>query len=358
MTTLAMANPEAMTSITAVTPTLAGRGARLGAALLDLLVFWVVLIPGFWIMSSSDSDMGKGFGGAFLVVGWLGLLVTQMVFLVKRGQSLGKMAVGIKIVRVADDSVPGFVKVVLLRMFVPSILAAIPYAGALIWLADVLFIFRDDRRCLHDLIAETKVVDAQAKTPETTMPGQHPTTDLRSGTHTEQLVVAQPPSMNEASTFPGTTGTVDSSLGNPLDTTVDEDRIYVAIANELETGATDKGLWTRLFAKCGGDENQAKVLYIKQRADRLIATEQARLDRAAHERAAEFMRLEELRLQSLEQENKLVPDLVTPPPATTNIASAPQLQSESQQNDERAGWILMAVVVGLALLTAALMQMK
>lgn len=53
--------------------------------------------------------------------------------------------------------------------------------------------------------------------------------------------------------------------------TIDEDRVYRQIAEELETGATDKGLWTRLFAECGGDEKQTKVLYIKQRAERLIA---------------------------------------------------------------------------------------
>lgn len=173
MTTLAMENHDNMTSMIAATPELAGRGARLGAALLDLTIFSVVLVPGIWIMSSSDSDMGIGFGMAFLVVGWLGLLITQMVFLVKQGQSLGKMVVGIKIVRVSDDSVPGFVKVVLLRMFVPSLLAGIPYVGVLIWVADVLCIFRDDRRCLHDLIAETKVVVAQAKAPEATISRQH-----------------------------------------------------------------------------------------------------------------------------------------------------------------------------------------
>lgn len=77
---------------------------------------------------------------------------------------------------------------------------------------------------------------------------------------------------------------------------VDEDRIYAAIANELEVGASDKGLWTRLFAECGGDENQTKVLYIKQRASRLISAEHSRLELTAREQAAEAARLEELRL--------------------------------------------------------------
>lgn len=55
-----------------------------------------------------------------------------------------------------------------------------------------------------------------------------------------------------------------------------EDGIYTAIAAELETGNTDKGLWTRLYAKCGGDERETKVLYIKERAERLMSSELAK----------------------------------------------------------------------------------
>ena len=50
---------------------------------------------------------------------------------------------------------------------------------------------------------------------------------------------------------------------------IDEDAIYTSIAVELETGATDKALWTRLFAQCDGDENKTKAAYIKHRADKL-----------------------------------------------------------------------------------------
>lgn len=94
--------------------------------------------------------------------------------------------------------------------------------------------------------------------------------------------MAQPSSVKEASTLSASSDAVASPLGSPVDTTVDEDRIYVAIANELENGATDKALWTRLFAECGGDEKQTKVLYIKQRAERLIAAERSRLEQAAY----------------------------------------------------------------------------
>jgi hypothetical protein len=41
--------------------------------------------------------------------------------------------------------------------------------------------------------------------------------------------------------------------------------IYEAIARELETGATDKALWTKLYADCDGDDTKTKVRYIKER---------------------------------------------------------------------------------------------
>ncbi len=137
---------------------LAERSTRLGAVILDFLIFMACLIPGIIVVSVSDADGGKGFGWALIAVAWLGLAVVQIVLLVKHGQSLGKRVLGIRIVRVSDESIPGFVKVVLLRLFVPSLIAGIPYAGAIIWLVDALFIFREDRRCLHDLIAETKII--------------------------------------------------------------------------------------------------------------------------------------------------------------------------------------------------------
>lgn len=96
--------------------------------------------------------------------------------------------------------------------------------------------------------------------------------------------------------------TPDSTIYNapkapPTMETLDEDAIYAAIGQELESGNTDKGLWTRLFAECGGDETQTKVLYIKARADRLLNAERLRVEHAARESAAEEVRHHELRRQ-------------------------------------------------------------
>lgn len=84
----------------------------------------------------------------------------------------------------------------------------------------------------------------------------------------------------------------------PPQTVIDEDRVYAEIANELEGGFTDKGLWTRLFAECDGDEKQTKVLYIKQRFERLIASERIRLELAARESARTIAKAEIDRLIS------------------------------------------------------------
>ena len=71
-------------------------------------------------------------------------------------------------------------------------------------------------------------------------------------------------------------------------TAVDEDQIYAAIAHELETNTTDKGLWTRLFAQCDGDDNLTKVRYIKERAAKLIAAAQLRIQERLNAQAVEL----------------------------------------------------------------------
>jgi hypothetical protein len=42
---------------------------------------------------------------------------------------------------------------------VNSVIGNLPCIGFFYALADILFIFRDDRRCIHDLIASTTVID-------------------------------------------------------------------------------------------------------------------------------------------------------------------------------------------------------
>lgn len=70
-----------------------------------------------------------------------------------QGQSMGKRWADIRIVR-TDGRLPGFLHGVVLRSWTMVVLSGLcsPF-----WLADALFVFRADRRTLHDLIASTRV---------------------------------------------------------------------------------------------------------------------------------------------------------------------------------------------------------
>ena len=69
-------------------------------------------------------------------------------------------AVDIKIVKYDTGKNGGFVTNVLLRAIVNGIIGIIPFYG----LVDILFIFGEERRCIHDLIAGTRVVECGAET--------------------------------------------------------------------------------------------------------------------------------------------------------------------------------------------------
>ena len=83
----------------------------------------------------------------------IGLALTQWVLLSRQGQSIGKIALGIRIER-PDGSLPGFLRAVVLRDWVLGLFAA---TGVLA-LIDALFLFDEERRALHDLLADTRVV--------------------------------------------------------------------------------------------------------------------------------------------------------------------------------------------------------
>ncbi len=126
---------------------LAGRGARLEAVILDTVIFVVVVIAAVILLFVSP--------WLSLVLG-AGFLITETVMLAKDGQTLGKKALGIRIVKKDTGQNGGFVTNVLLRLVLNGLLGFIPLYG----LVDALFIFREDRRCIHDFIAGTQVVEA------------------------------------------------------------------------------------------------------------------------------------------------------------------------------------------------------
>ena len=80
------------------------------------------------------------------------------------GQSLGKRMMKIAIVT-EGNRVPGFTSLVAVR-YAPFQFAAQIAGLYLISLVDILMIFRNDRRCLHDLLAKTRVIDVSTASTE------------------------------------------------------------------------------------------------------------------------------------------------------------------------------------------------
>ena len=84
-------------------------------------------------------------------------LAIQAYFLSSAGQTIGKKIIEVKIVRLGTGRNGGFVTNVLLRSIVGAYLpgAVLPVYP----LIDAAFLFRDDKRAVHDLIAGTAVVE-------------------------------------------------------------------------------------------------------------------------------------------------------------------------------------------------------
>jgi uncharacterized RDD family membrane protein YckC len=160
-------NPYAAPAAPLATPNqivlhLASRGSRLGAAMLDGLAYASIFGVGAAVMSatSSGNDPGANYIGlTIMAIGLLAVIALNCVWLDKYGQSIGKRALGIKVVQV-DGSRCELWRFFFVRYLPIGILGAIPGLGALLSLVNVLMIFGQEQRCLHDLFANTIVVQA------------------------------------------------------------------------------------------------------------------------------------------------------------------------------------------------------
>lgn len=142
---------------------LAGRGARLLAHLLDSVLAVGCFLPGIIVIAVAPEKNGQVLaiiGLLFLLIALIGLLVFQVSLLRSEGQTWGKQRMGVRIVLYDTDEIPGLGRSLGMRLFVSNLIGSVPCVGPLYSLTDILFIFGEERRCLHDLIAGTKVVEA------------------------------------------------------------------------------------------------------------------------------------------------------------------------------------------------------
>ncbi|MES3025669.1 MAG: RDD family protein [Pseudomonadota bacterium] len=144
---------------------LAGRGSRLGAALIDGVISMIYAIPLFMVFGGMES-MRRGENLPFMSLAIFSVLsiaaytLVHGYFLKANGQTVGKKIVGIRIANLEGNN-PGLPHILLKRLVPVALLSVIPGIGPFIALIDALFIFRSDKRCLHDLIAGTQVVVAK-----------------------------------------------------------------------------------------------------------------------------------------------------------------------------------------------------
>lgn len=147
--------------------TLADRKIRLATVLLEIIIAiaggGIFAYLGMYLFR--DKNAGQTIGGAFVVI----FAIVQIILMVNRSQTLGKYIFNIQVINNKTGKRVGFWRYAILRTFIGEtlVIGAIPIIGwvfqPLYFIADSLFIFRKDRRTLHDLIGGTSVINLPAE---------------------------------------------------------------------------------------------------------------------------------------------------------------------------------------------------
>jgi uncharacterized RDD family membrane protein YckC len=150
----------------------ASRSSRLAAVVIDGLIFSLPLVPAYFAAFGSAFRSGHatilGFWMAVFATGllfYVGLLINLVLWVVvavmvhRNAQSIGKKLCGIKVAR-TDGSRATLGRIFWLRNVANYAIRVVPVVGPLYVLVDVLMIFGDQRRCCHDYLADTIVVQA------------------------------------------------------------------------------------------------------------------------------------------------------------------------------------------------------
>lgn len=145
---------------------LAGRWMRLLAAVLDGLIVgggvWLLsMIPAVGaIFEARQANAGlTTFNPYSALIGGGLFLVIQSWLLLSRGQTVGKMICGLRIVR-SDGGKPDPFRLLGLRYGIGFLMNTNLVLSTVYGLLDALLIFRQSRQCLHDTLADTKVIKA------------------------------------------------------------------------------------------------------------------------------------------------------------------------------------------------------
>ena len=161
---------------------LADRSVRFWASIIDTLTQFALAMVVMALVGSDKYLALYRFDAltATVVTAFIGFMIFTLVngFFLLEGQTVGKKLLGIRIVSL-DGRIPRLWRLLVLRYLPMSAVSILPILGNILLLIDVLFIFRSDARCVHDLIAGTKVVKvrwtseaAEAEVAEVVLPSR------------------------------------------------------------------------------------------------------------------------------------------------------------------------------------------
>ncbi|AVP96104.1 RDD family protein [Ahniella affigens] len=133
---------------------------------IDNILLLIFVIPAMWFGGYFKAAM-TGNVGIGEVLLWTAISFGLMVLLqgyplYARGQTWAKWLLDIRIVDLQGKQ-PEFWRLLVMRYLAPGVLQAIPLLGPAFSLADALYIFGAQRRCLHDYFAGTRVINVQRR---------------------------------------------------------------------------------------------------------------------------------------------------------------------------------------------------
>jgi uncharacterized RDD family membrane protein YckC len=153
---------------------LASWGSRVGAWFIDLLIVILIFVVVLFVIAAiagGMSELSEGaaiataiiFGLTFVIALFFYAPLLMMRQGQRNGQTLGKQAVGIRVIR--DNGQPmsfgwAALREVVLKGLVPALLNGV-FIGWLVQLLDYLWpLWDDENRALHDMVVSTHVVKA------------------------------------------------------------------------------------------------------------------------------------------------------------------------------------------------------
>ena len=144
---------------------LAGRMRRLVATMIDAILVpsvTIVLVMMTDVVEDAEDYTSNLWMLWVFLLAAVSYLLLNGVTLWRRGQTLGKVVMGIAIVSAGTSTPAPMWRLIFVRaLFFPALfLLVLPLV--LLPIADQLMIFRKARRCIHDYAAGTEVIQKQA----------------------------------------------------------------------------------------------------------------------------------------------------------------------------------------------------